>query len=124
MIDDAIYTITNNVAELQGHISPAKVQVGDFSPLCVYQLVSQQDAAAHDNVSNIRMARVQFTVYADTYTDARAIGTKVADQWRGYVGTVDGTIIHSSLVLDERSAPDDGIPAPFGYIVDVRIIYA
>lgn len=83
--------VGNGDSPLTCRIYPMLLPQNYTAPAMTYQRVSGQRLQNLSGPSGRAMPRIQFDIYANTYTSARAVGEKLRAALDGYSGTM-GTV--------------------------------
>lgn len=81
-------------------------------PAIAYQKISSPKTISHGGDSHLAQSRIQFTIQADTYSDAKSVSGQLRACWAGYRATVAGVRIDGALVQDDRDGWSEQHGAP------------
>lgn len=126
MIEDAIRAVLladPAVAALVGtRVSPLKLPQGGSLPAIVYQRVSTVPLLGLEAPGGPTRSRVQLSLWAATFDQARSLGVAVRDAlqgWSGRVGVEDVRLVSMANWLDDYEA---GPPERFRVIADFYVL--
>ena len=86
----AVYTLLDGLPQLSGRVHALSAPEAAVPPFAVYQRVGGQGVASLSGPSGLAQPRIQVTVYAVTYLEAKEIANAVRMRLDGFRGSVAG----------------------------------
>jgi hypothetical protein len=93
-----------------------------LKPAVVYQRIDTQRDYSHSGEEDVKEARLQVTLWASDYAQAKTVGAKLVASLGAWRGTFGGVTITDTELLDERDDYSD-TPLLFGVSVDVAVTF-
>ena len=116
MIEIALDAFLKNSVELvslAGRIYPCFGEENAVRPFAIYRRISPTDYNPTLDGISVTKAMIEIAVIADRYKQAVELGAAIRRakgggnlQLNGFQGTIDGVVIHSCFVIDERDDYD------------------
>lgn len=115
-VEQALVSVLNAAvafhALVAGRMYPNVVPLTAARPAVAYQRISHTEAMAHTGPAGHALTRVQFTIDAQTYEQAKAVAAALRAALRGYRGTATGVAVQACFIETESDGYADAAQTP------------
>lgn len=105
MIEYAIYSLISSLCDGRVYYVTAPQDVG--TPYIVFFKVSAPRQHSHDGASGLVRVRMQFSIFSDTYLEAKETAQALQAILQGYRGTSEEVDIQAIFYEDENDFYDE-----------------
>lgn len=106
MIEHAIYSLISTLCDERIYYVSAPQDV--TLPYIVFFKVSALREHSHDGASGLARIRIQFSIFADTYLEAKEIAQTLQVILQGYSGISEGVNINGIFYENETDFYEEG----------------
>lgn len=123
-IEEALFAYLQtkpDVTSIVGNrVYPMLLPQGSEYPAIVYQRISGMRVRSHSGPSSLAYPRIQFSCWAQTYSDAKRLAERLRVSLDGYRGTVGDMNIQAIFVENDIDLYDAGVSL-YRTIVDAKV---